>query len=485
MSRTGGIGSNIPMKTAFGESAVASVTPIFQSDFSYNINSELWTTKANNGTVSLDLNRARMSTGAGANQSAILQSKIPIKYSPGQGGLVRFTSVFTTGVPNSTQILGIGNSSAGFFFGYNGEDFGILRRKDGANEARTFAVTTGSSTAENISVTLDGVSTGAVVPVTASGDTTITANEIANFDYSNIGGGWETTVEGSNVLFISFDSSVKSGAFSITATTAAVSISQEIAGVVPTDIWISQDNFSEDKCDGSGAFPVIDWTKGNIFQIQYQWLGYGQIAFFLENPKTGAFTMVHRIKYANTSEFTSIDNPTGPLYLSVINDSNSSDVVMMCPSFGGFIEGALIPGIVKFSESATKNLSTEAPVLSLHVKKIFHGRENQVKAKLTIISFASDGTKSSVIKTHKNATLVGADFNDVDTENSVVSFDSSATSLSGGKSDIVIGLAKVDSVTISVTDVSIVILPGETITISGQSDGASDISVSLSWEELL
>ena len=58
---------------------------------------------------------AHLSTGAAANSSAQILSKEPIKYNPGQGGLVRFTGIFTIGVANSTQLIGIGDSGDGYF----------------------------------------------------------------------------------------------------------------------------------------------------------------------------------------------------------------------------------------------------------------------------------------------------------------------------------------------------------------------------------
>ena len=116
----------ITQKTAFGETSVAEPSPVVQVHFPYNINNDIVEVRENHGTVTVVNNKAHISTGASANQSASLLTRTPVKYNPGQGGLVRFTAVYTRGDANSTQWVGIGNSTDGYFFGYIGTDFAIL-----------------------------------------------------------------------------------------------------------------------------------------------------------------------------------------------------------------------------------------------------------------------------------------------------------------------------------------------------------------------
>ncbi len=106
-------------KAAFGELSSAQPTPLVQVQFPYNINSRLVETRANNGTVTQDTGRVKVSTGAAANQTAMVLTQDALHYAPGQGGLVRFTTVYTTGVANSTQLHGVGDAGDGYFFGYD------------------------------------------------------------------------------------------------------------------------------------------------------------------------------------------------------------------------------------------------------------------------------------------------------------------------------------------------------------------------------
>jgi hypothetical protein len=135
--------------TAFGDLRVAELTPQIQLKFPYNINSDIVTTNVENGGVVSQINSmCKLSSSTATNGSAIMQSRRTVNYRSGLGSLARFTSLFTTGVADSTQIIGIGNELDGYFFGYNGTSFGLLVRKNGTD-------TWTASTSWNVD-TLDG-----------------------------------------------------------------------------------------------------------------------------------------------------------------------------------------------------------------------------------------------------------------------------------------------------------------------------------------
>jgi hypothetical protein len=77
--------------------------------------------------------RLRLQSNTNAAGNASYSSRRAAKYRPGQGITARFTAAFTTGVANSTQIVGVGNATNGYFFGYNGTAFGICHRNGGAD----------------------------------------------------------------------------------------------------------------------------------------------------------------------------------------------------------------------------------------------------------------------------------------------------------------------------------------------------------------
>lgn len=477
--------------TAFGEQSVAELHPVFQGEFSYNINPKLYRSLVNSGAATVDTNRAKLSTGAAANQSSQIVSRFPIKYRPGQGGLVRFTAVFTTGVSNSTQIIGVGDTSDGYFFGYNGADFGILRRYGGANEVRTLTVTTKSTTAENITITLDGDAdaTVAVTDATA-GDVTTTANDIASHDFSSLGRGWEAHAEGATVVFISYNAGAKSGAYSLSgASTAVGTFAQTLAGASPTDTWVAQSAWNVDKMDGTGKSKmVLDKTKGNIYQIRYQWLGYGDIKYYIKNQENDEWQLVHKISYSNQNTTPSVYNPTFPLCAIVENTSNTSDIVMYTASWAGFIEGATNGGDLHHGISATVTNSgtAEIPILTILNKSIYQGKINRNQIKLVYMSVGIEHTKNSTIRFRYNAALTGASFADIDTNSSVVSYDSTATGVSGGDTQFAIGLPKDGHESLPLSDATFSLNPGDSLTITQESASVTGAvtTASFNWEEL-
>ena len=105
---------------------------------------------------------------------------------------------------------------------------------------------------------------------------------------------------------------------------------------------IEQSAWNVDTLDGSGkeknpSAITLDPTKGNVFQIKYQWLGFGTIKFFIEHADDGLLHLVHTIAYANTNTTPSVDNPTLPLCLAAKNTSNTSDIVLRSGSLAGFV----------------------------------------------------------------------------------------------------------------------------------------------------
>ena len=120
---------------AFGDLIAQPSTPVIQLDFVYGFNVQTGIqTTANSATVDTNAGRLRVQSGVNAAGSGIFQSRRTAKYRPGQGMTARFTTIFTAGVANSTQIVGIGNATDGYFVGFNGTAFGIQHRTNGTPE---------------------------------------------------------------------------------------------------------------------------------------------------------------------------------------------------------------------------------------------------------------------------------------------------------------------------------------------------------------
>ena len=140
----------------FGSVHTENLRPVFQTDAVYGLNTGLVDSRsATGGTASASDSMFLCQTGTSVGGFSVIQSRKRLRYRAGQGAICRFAGLFTTGVANSYQLMGIGHAEDGYYFGYQGTNFGIFTVKRGVREVRTLTITTGSSTAENMTVTLN------------------------------------------------------------------------------------------------------------------------------------------------------------------------------------------------------------------------------------------------------------------------------------------------------------------------------------------
>lgn len=482
-----------PQTTAFGEQSVSILSPIIQVQFPYNINTDIIETRENAGTVSIVNNKANLSTGGTTTATATLLTRTPVKYNPGQGGLIRFTALYTTGTANSSQWVGIGDTNDGYFFGYNGTAFGILRRQGGKPEVRKLEITTKSTTAEDITLTLNGSTVAVTVTDASSGDLTTTANDIAAGDFSDTGEGWEVHAMGENVFFNSYSDGAKSGLYEITtATTTAGTFTRPLTGVSTTETIVNQTAWSEDRFlfstdpDNSAAGVTLDPTKGNVYQIRYQWLGFGLISFYIEDPSDGEYHLVHKIEYANANTVPSVDNPTLPLFAQAKNTTNSTDVVIEIGSMAGFVEGIDDPKGLPHSLSLEVGSvgTSETPIFTIHSHDIYQSTVNRVKVKMIQGSVSVDGTKPATIRVRKNAITTAGTFTAFDSNTSTIHQDIVATAVTGGIIIFSDTVAKDGRVMIDFEKFGIELVPPDFLTLSVEaSAGTTDTVSTFNWQE--
>ena len=475
---------------AFGELKVGAISPLMQISFPYTIVPEDYVVIRNNksGDVGSEAGLLSVSSGADANSSSEVLSRQLCRYRPGQGVMTRQAGTFSPGVEGNTQFIGIGTAEDGYFFGYNGSTFGVLHRRAGAVEARTLTITTKSSTAENITITLNG--DVKLVPVTNGAEATVTANEIAAADYSDTGQGWTAYVAGNKVTFISWRVGSKAGVYSLSAATAVGTFSQGIEGTTAEEVFIPQSDWNLDKLDGTGESGMtLIPTFGNVYQIAFQWLGFGNSAFYIEDTATGRFVEVHRIHWTNTTTVPVILNPTLPLYISSINTSNTTDVVAKTSSMMAAIQGTILPGGHPHGANNTKTATTtEVPIISIRNKIIYGNDLNRADLQLQIVSTcAANKDAEGIINFYENAITTGDTWVDVKADHSFAEVSKTATSFTGGNLvfSIPFGSAGQETLLIPINLTIGVINPGDTITATIKHTGVvSDITVSLNWIEL-
>ena len=382
-------------KSAFGELQIADLSARVQLEFPYGINSRyVTTTVTGSGTVTQANSMALLQTGAASSSSAQMVSRTRVRFRPGQGAECLVTAIFTTGVSGSTQITGVGNSTDGFFFGYNGTSFGILFRNS---------------------------ATGSLV-----------------------------------------------------------------------DTWIAQTAWNVDKYNGTGASGVtLDQTKGNIYKVQYQ-AAFGTISFYIANPATGAFDLVHQIKYDNANLVPSLSNPALQIMSQVINTTNSTNIQLRNCSLGAFLQGIFTNVYLRNNISTSKLItSTFTNVITLRNNTEFpygSGITNQIMVypdEITVFNRLT-GSGDVIYTLYSNPSVTGSPvWTNVNATTSCMSYDTAGVLSAGtGYALFTFYISNGQSFTFNLYDYAVRLLPGETLMLAARTTTSTEtIFSSISWRE--
>lgn len=399
----------------FGSIHTESITPIFQADAVYGVNSgQVIASSSGSGAATASDSSFVVSTGTTIYSQGVIQSRKRLRYRAGQGVIGRFTAVYSTPVALNYQLAGVGHAEDGVYFGYREiaggtPAFGILYTNRGVREVRTLTISTASSTAENVTVTLNG--TPFSIAVTASGNIQRTVWELSIGTYS----GWNAYPVGATVVFVRAAAGTASaGAYTVGGTTIVGSFAQTKAGAAETQTWIPQSSWNGDKLDGTGASgATLDPTKGNVFEINIQYLGYGSIDFRIEaspannNPD---FVSVHTLRLPNTMTATSFGNPSFPFTMAVYSAGSTSDVSVKCGSYAGFIEGPKVlhgNRLSYFNSSTGVGAAAYTPLFTVMNMRYYGGRTNQSVINILSVSGALKHTSPCVFYLFRNAALTG------------------------------------------------------------------------------
>lgn len=385
-----------PQNSVFGELSIAGIFPQAAWEFNYGINSRFVITSGTmaGGYVSGSFSRAELLTSTNVSGTAQIFSVRPIRHIPGFGELIRFTSVFNSGTVNSEQLIGAGDKTLSDFlaFGYNGNQFGIVRCRGGVRN------------------------------------------------------------------------------------------------------WTYQDEWNGDPL----SYTLIP-QFGNVYQIRFQWLGYGNIYFMVFDRERRQFVTVHTIEYPNTSQDVHILNPVLNLFARIANLGNNTSLRMYTPSALGATEG--YPEIpfsnplnIPNSYDASRTLSdaNNNHLITIRNKSTFVGQSNRTAIRIRSIYFSRDGdastAASSVIRVYKNASTAGAlSFTDVDSNNSPVDVSVTSTTITSTNPETSYTVARGSMVLpVEFNSNELILNPGESISIGVQNSGVQSTLVILTanWEEL-
>jgi hypothetical protein len=478
--------------TAFGELLISPNTPILQHDFIYSIDPNSFKIyQQNNGTVTQLDGMALCTTAAETNSIALIRSRKALRYRPGQGSMALFTAIFDTPKEGNDQFIGFGNTESGLLFGYKNTTFGIFYTNLNKRQLHTITITTKSSDTQNVIIVLGGVSFS--VPVTDGADTAYTAAEISKYNYTTSSPpGWIMSAVGSTVYVGCLQAILVTGEFSITfPTSGEATIVQNQAGLNITQ-HIPQSSWNIDVLDGSGSIynpssTLIDPSKGNIYYIKFQYLGFGYLEFGVEDSTTTKIIPVHRIKHANNFTVTNLSNPTLEFVLTSKNKTNDTAVTIKSPCCAGFVQGKIHHLGVLSSLTKTKLGITDSMthIFTIRSKYIWHNKFNMKNIVPKILSISNFGTNFVEIYIIRYGVLDNNEnFTDVDGDVSVAEVDYDSLTVTQGQVKYSSGLTSSENLSIDLENIELFIEHNSTLSIVAKTiTGTTDISCSFTYAE--
>ena len=254
------------------------------------------------------------------------------------------------------------------------------------------------------------------------------------------------------------------------------------------DTWQYQDSFSIDTLQGTGPLDfTIDETTGNVFQIQYKWLGYGRIVFAIETPDHASFQAFTVLQFANIQTNPSIQQPSLPLCAFAENTTNNTDIILRVGSMFAAVEGIrALTGITRSIDGTTTGVTTQTNVLTIRSKTIYNGQDNRIPIVPKTMSFILEGSgnKTGIIRLIRDVTLTTPSYTDIDVNNSPLEYDTAGTyTLTSGRQIATFIVGFNQGQTVDLFPYNIELNPNETLTITSESGTTHAPTVSITWLE--
>lgn len=456
---------------AFGQLRVSEKTPALQIKPTYNTKKFMLEKTTNGGTCTVSDYMWNCTSGSNANAKAQFLTKKEIIYRSGISSTALFTAKFTPAT-NTYCSAGLYNVTDELSFGYNNTDFCIFYKHHGLGECQKIICANISSAMYD--VVLNGVTYQWPF---VTGDAQRTAYNLANY-VNTLATGWEADQVDDTVYIIADDSSVRNGSYSTTLTNAVMS--QEVAGVAKTEQIIKQTDWN------INTMSELDPTKGNVYKISYQYLGFGSIFFYIERAD-GKFQLVHEIKYTNNNTITSLANPNFQIGLLAFS-SGTNSCTAQSSSVAAFLDGknVLTANSIAVSNTITSSTTAGTNILSIKNNYQKNGYSNEIEVIPLVLSISNNAGKSVLINLilNGNFTTGTTDYQEVATDN-ITTVNKEANIVADGELIHSFSVAGHSSIIVDIKKLNFVFTRGETLAITSKlsSGSGADLTASLTYYE--
>jgi hypothetical protein len=275
------------------------------------------------------------------------------------------------------------------------------------------------------------------------------------------------------------------------------------------DTWIPQASWNNDPMMGgplSASGQILDPTKLNVYQIKFQYLGGGNMFFYILNGITGRFDLVHLIQNANTVTDSNFRNPSMNMLWTTYNSVSSTAVCKVSgASCALFVEGQrtfLGPLVSEDAYLTAVPNTTLTSVLAVRNATTFNGITNRAFLHLRSISVAINGGSTAtvvILRVIRNYTSGPTTFlatNGTTGDNGVtitngqsctstsVPAPTSYVTVSGGSQVFSTVVSATSLATFDLTPYDISIFPGDTVSFAAYGTASTPlVGVTVVWNE--
>jgi hypothetical protein len=275
------------------------------------------------------------------------------------------------------------------------------------------------------------------------------------------------------------------------------------------DTWTPQASWNIDPMNGSvgsSSGQILDPTKLNVYQVKFQYLGGGNVFFYVLDSKTGRFDLVHVFRNANTTTQTNFRNPSMNMLWTTYNSVSSTAVCKVSgASCALFVEGVRVfLGPLQSEDgylTATPN-TTLTSALAIRNATTFNGIPNKAFLHLRSISVAINGGSTAtivilrIIKNYTSGPTTFTPVNGTTADNGVTITNGQACTSSSVPAPTsyvtVVGGTQIFSTVVSATSLAVIdltpydisIFPGDTVSFAAFGTANTPlVGVSVVWNE--
>jgi len=273
-----------------------------------------------------------------------------------------------------------------------------------------------------------------------------------------------------------------------------------------SNTFIPQTSWNYDTMIGSStkSGKNLDPAKLNIYELKFQYLGGGNLFFYVFNDFDGRKVLVHMIKNAGLLTGTIFSNPSMRIMWYSNNYSVGSNVPVTVSggSCGHFIEGKKLyngpkGGIAATYESLPHNSSMYS-IVAIRNASFYNGQPNRSQLHFrNISSSGAGGTNVGNVRALKNPTATYAfwtAYSGTGTDGITITggqstaFSNVATGITvtGGNTIYAGSVSSGSSFSVDLTDYDIVAYPGDLVVFTIQVGGGGstgDFGMSVTWSE--